>query len=564
MKDKNEFYAILQEIDGRDPAELNRLLGDYDFNRYVVKLAPFTPGQTDTSIPLIIRVTHAVSAFPERLLESPLRRTALEDFLTRKLITTIENAATFDHRGMARRLLEPPRVGQKILPRSTVHIADDYTDVRVRVVIPLERGRIDAAIFMTLFFEQLPVMVQEALLYCNMDLREVDAFVGAMENADEMRRALAGLGLIGFVGEGSMVAREAGSDRPDYAVEEVITIDPAIQQAIPTTRSGDIKGLGIAPGVTLILGDAAAGRVDLMRAIASGIYNHTAGDGREHIVTMPDAVYVVAETGRSVQRVDISCFAGQGDYSASKADAAHAQAASFVEALEAGARVMILDEADSAPGFLGGDGRLHSLLGSPASLTPLAARARQLTEELGVSTIVAGQHAVGSFIPVADRILRLEDGRLSDITREAKDAWASAGEVAVPPYDFTQLVETARWVIPSSIDASVGRLDGVIEAPDEKTIHFGRYVIDIGAAGQVADAQQALTLGLIIEYAQQRYLDQPRPVREVLDLVERDLSTEGLDQITRELRGDLARPRRYEIAAALNRLPSLRVSRATL
>lgn len=564
MKDKNEFYAMLQEIDGREPSELNRLLGDYDFNRFVVKVSPFTLGQDDTSIPLVIRVTHPVSAFPERLLESPLRRTALEDFLARKLVAAIERAASFDQRGVARQLLVPPRVGQKVLPRSTVQISDDYTDVRVRVVIPLERGRIDAAIFQTLFFDQLPVMVQEALLYCNMDLREVDAFVGAMEDADEIRRSLAGLGWIGFIGAGSMVFRQPGSDRPDYAAEQVVTIDPAIQQAVATTRSGDVSGLGLAPGVTLILGDVGSGRVELMHAIAAGIYNHVAGDGREYVITMPDAVYVSAEPGRAVQRVDISCFTGQADYSAARADAARAQAASLVEALEAGARAIIIDEADSAPGFLGGDGRLHAMPGVAPSLMPLAARARQLSEELGVSTIVAGQHAVGSFIPVADRILCLHNGTLSDITASAKAAWASMSEMQAEAYDFTQLVETARWIIPSSIDASVGRRDGVIDAPSEKLIQFGRYRIDLGATRQVADPQQALTLGLIIEYAQQRYLDQPRPVREVLDLVERDLSTEGLDHITRELRGDLARPRRYEIAAALNRLPSLRVSRASL
>jgi hypothetical protein len=45
-----------------------------------------------------------------------------------------------------------------------------------------------------------------------------------------------------------------------------------------------------------------------------------------------------------------------------------------------------------------------------------------------------------------------------------------------------------------------------------------------------------------------------------MDLIDRDLGTEGLECLSRDLRGDLARPRRYEIAAALNRLDSMRVS----
>ena len=49
----------------------------------------------------------------------------------------------------------------------------------------------------------------------------------------------------------------------------------------------------------------------------------------------------------------------------------------------------------------------------------------------------------------------------------------------------------------------------------------------------------------------------------ILDLVDRDLSNEGLNALVRDVRGDLARPRRYEVAAALNRLPAFRVSHVT-
>lgn len=562
MKDKLEFYSLLQDIDGREPGELGRLLGDYDFNRYIVKIGQNPTGSENSHLPVLVRVTHGISGFPEQLIESPIRRTALEDFLTRKLAAAIERQATFDSRGVARRQIVAPHPSQKILPRSTVQMEDEYTDIRLRVLVPIQRGRVDGTLLQTVFFEDLPGIVQDALLYCNMDEREVAEFVGLMEDVDEVRQTLAGRGLISFIGSGSLLARTAGSDLPDYSAEQALTIDSEIQQDFETARGTMLKGAGIAAGVTLILGDAYSGRVELMRALAAGIYNHIPGDGREYIVTTPDTFYVAAEPGRSVQRVDISCFLGEEDYTSGSADAGRSQAASLVEALEAGTRVIILDESDSCPGFLGGDDRLRELPGVSGPLVPLAARARQLAEELGVSTIVAGQHAVGSFIPVADTILALQDGVLRDITHEAKAKWRGTSSAQVPAYDFTRLIETARWIIPSSIDSGIGPLDTVIDAEDENTIAFGRYEIRLGGTHQVADVQQALTLGLIIEYARQRYLEQPRPVRELLDLLDRDLSQEGLDQITRDLRGDLARPRRYEIAAALNRLPSLRVSRA--
>jgi len=383
-----------------------------------------------------------------------------------------------------------------------------------------------------------------------------------MEDADEIRRSLAERGFASFVGDGSLVARESGSDLPARE-QKPLAIDPALLQIFETTHAGAMRGAGIPPGITLILGDAASGRTDLLRAIAAGIYNHVPGDGREMVVSMPDAVYVASEPGRSVQRVDVGCFLGRHDFSSSAASAVESQSAALIEAVEAGARVLVLDEADSAPGFLGGDNRLHALPGAASTFVPLAARARQMAEELGISTIVGGQHAVGSFIAVADTILAIENGIIRNVTSEVKKKWGDEA-ASVPGFDFTALVETARWVVPSSIDSASGLRDSVIEANGAGSLRFGAQKIEFGNRVQLADEQQLLTLGLILEYAVNRYLEQPRPVRELLDLIERDLSTEGLDQITRDLRGDLARPRRYEIAATLNRLPSLRVVRAAL
>jgi len=564
MKDKIEFYSTLKEIDGREISELSRLIGDYDFNRFVVKISPYGQAIEETQFPVVVRVSHQVAGFPEALISTPIRRTALEDLLTRKLSEAIQGQATFDSQGVARKRIVAPKPGQKILPRSTVHIADDYTDIRLELKVPIQRGRIDGEAFQTVFFDDLPMVVQDSLLYCNMNPGEVDAFISLMEDADHIRQTLPSRGLIGFVGSGSMLNRQPGSDLPEYESEQSITVDPALQVTFDVPHRESISGLGISTGVTLILGDAFSGRVELMQSLASGIYNHIPGDGREYIITMPDSVYVTSEPGRSVQRVDLGSFIGNSDFSAKKADACHSQAASLIEALEAGARVLLLDESDSCAGFLGSDDRIQELLKNQGPGAPLAARVKELTQELGVSTVVAGHSTVSAFIPVADTILSIKNGVITDITREAKSKLSSIAASQAPAYDFTHLIETARWIIPSSIDSSSGRKDAVINVTESGDILFGRYKMEIGGAHQLAETQQALTIGLIIEYARQRYLDQPRPMRELLDLVERDLSTEGLEQISRDMRGDLVRPRRYEIAAALNRLPSLRVSRAAL
>ena len=270
--------------------------------------------------------------------------------------------------------------------------------------------------------------------------------------------------------------------------------------------------------------------------------------------------------GRSIQRVDLSFFLSTipngrqvGQFSTTDADPCAAQAAQTVEALEIGARVLLYDESSSSSAFLSNDSRLSSLTGSSDRITPLSARARQMVDELGVSIVVAGSTAIAEFFPIADQVYRIDNNVISDITAEAK-ALEIATAQEEKPASITSLVERSRWVVPSSIDPSSGQEDYHVNALAPDLLEFGRSIIDLNGISQIADIHQAETIGRILYYAKMHYLDEGRPIREVLDLVDRDLSTEGLECLSRDLRGDLARPRRYEIAAALNRLDSLRIS----
>jgi hypothetical protein len=100
----------------------------------------------------------------------------------------------------------------------------------------------------------------------------------------------------------------------------------------------------------------------------------------------------------------------------------------------------------------------------------------------------------------------------------------------------------------------------VIDVEGADLLTFGRCDIDLTSLSQISEMAQAMTIGLLIYYAKLHYLDEPRTINEILDQIDEDLSSEGLDSITREQRGDLARPRRFEVAATLNRMPSLRVT----
>ncbi len=567
MRDKKEFFSILSDIDGQPYDMYAKLIGDFDFSRYVLKINQVQDREGHPYTLLVLRVPQIIAGFPPHTFNSPVRRTALEDVLTRHIAAEIESLARYDHQGISRRRLFVSAPGQKILPRTSLVITEEYVEARVAVNLPAEGGGVFGDAAKDIFFYDVPAIVNGALIYCNLEETEVEGCVDIMEDADQVRQVLTTRGLVAFLAEGSLVGRAGNTDLPEQGETAPLMVPEDLRVEVDTPNTGPVRGLGIPQGVTLILGDDYSGRIELMRAIAHGIYNHIPGDGRELVLTVPDAVYVAAEPGRSIQRVDVSPFLKEwptdGDpetFSSADADAFSSQAAATVESLEVGARVLLFDESDSSPAFLARDSRLQSLLGDDPKTMPLSERARQIVDELGVSIVVAGSSAMAELIPVADTILRIDGMMVEDVTDSAREMSLPPVEPAGSRADITALVEKNRWLVPTSIDASEGKEDCVVHAESIRSLLFGRSTIDLSAIRQLADLYQTETIGRILYYAKLHYLDEGRPMREVLDLVDRDLSTEGLECLSPELRGDLARPRRYELAAALNRLATLRIS----
>ncbi|MDF7801578.1 ABC-ATPase domain-containing protein [Pontiellaceae bacterium B1224] len=578
MKDKKEFYTLLAELDGQPYSEYQQLVGDFDFSRYVIKCGGINFESDELVSPVFsIRVPQTIAETPEYLFDSPVRRTAMEDLLLRRMASCIDRIANYDQNGVARRHIKVATPNQKILPRNALLLTKEYIEVRIELTLPVQTmivdgvpiASIDGAMAQQIFYEDLPEIISNSLLYCNIDIAEADEHVNNMEDADRLRQHLGASGQVAFIASGALVSREAGLDIPDYTRLSPVEVDEEIVEEVEVPHTGAVKGMGIPNGLTLILGESNSGRVDLMDAIAQGIYNHIPGDGREHVVTVADAVSIRSEVGRSIQQVDISAFASEltdggnpSSYSTKGAGSFTSQAASTVEALEAGARVLLYDEHSSSSTFLSSDTRVSSLLGK-SSRNTLAARARQMVDELGISMVVAGSSLIAEFIPIADKILKVENFCVSDITEEAKALDIVPSTPVNDSVNLSSMLSRSRWVMPSSIDPSIGREDLVIDADSAEYLQFGRSLVDLDAIRQIADADQARAIGFVLYYAKLRYMDEGYPMREILDLVDRDLSNEGLNALIRDIRGDLARPRRYEVAAALNRLPAFRVSHVT-
>ncbi len=556
MKDKREFLSVLRAIHGLPAAEYGRLVGDYDFARFVIHLrrAPqILRGEVEGVI--VVHVPQIIAGFPSHLMSTPMRRTALEDYLGRRLSDAVARRRFTSSGASAPAILLPP-MGCQVLPRSLIVAAPDYVEARMTVRLPLRDGMVDSDVAEHAFFHELPVLVNDALIHCYLDGEDLEAFVNLMEDTDHARRQLSRRGLVALIGEGS---------RPDPTAPPL---------ALPTTglteldvpNAGTLRGLGVPTGITLIIGDPHSGRQALIAAIAEGAYNHIPGDGRERIVSIPDIVRVDADPGRPVRQVDLSPFGDAAGtparpFSSDHAAPTESQMAGVIEAILAGAQALVVDEASSDPAFLAGDVRLGGLRPTaPPTFLSLANCAREIANDLRVSLVIGAFAHAREFLGIADTVFFLENGAIRDVTADARSL-GRENPMNGPLPPLPSPTQKSRWIIPSSIDPSLGAEEAVITAPDPHTLQFGRYRVDLSGVPQLVDIAQVNAIGLLLYHARLRHLDEPRTVTELLDLLEDDLASEGLDMLSRDLRGDLARPRRYEIAAALNRLPSLRLLR---
>ena len=184
--------------------------------------------------------------------------------------------------------------------------------------------------------------------------------------------------------------------------------------------------MGVPAGVTLIVGGGFHGKSTLLQALQWGIYNHRPGDGRELVVSDPGTVKIRAEDGRAVSGVDISPFIGNlplekstDFFSTQNASGSTSQAASIVEAVEIGARVLLIDEDTAATNFMIRDRRMQALIPKEREpITPFVDRVRQLHDQHDVSTVLVIGGS-GDYLDVADTVIAMDEYRPQHVTSQA-------------------------------------------------------------------------------------------------------------------------------------------------
>jgi len=574
---------MLAGIDGRGYKAYKGIQGAYDFSGFTLHIDHVQGDPFAAPSRLRARLPQGAARFPAELFGTGVRCVGLEDFLARQVHQAILTTARGSRGTGKSGLITIDAGGQEVLERTAVVVTRDWVEARLHVGLPAAGRRVLGRQAESMLCQELPQIVERSLRWSNLPERQARQFVECVENQEHIRGQLDRLGLIAFVADGAVLPRESGaSDRPlpyDRAVAFRspdalrVTVELLNVQTHAGAAHASLTGMGIPKGVTLIVGGGYHGKSTLLRALERGVYPHVPGDGREYVVTAADVVKIRAEDGRRVERVDISPFIADlphgrstVDFCSDDASGSTSQAANIVEALEVGTTGLLLDEDTSATNFMVRDGRMQALVHKQHEpITPFLERVRELYDRFGTSTVLV-MGGCGDYFDVADTVIMMRDFLPLNVTDQARRIARS--------HPSRRQVETAdtltrpaeRVPLAESFDASRGRRDVKIDAKARDLILFGHDAIDLRNVEQLVDISQTRAVGYAIHLAAARFMDGQATLREVLTAVRRVLDERGLDALDPFRRtdahpGNFARPREYEIAAAVNRLRTVRMRR---
>ena len=568
MNTVDALVDFLNEIDGQGYKAYKGLRGPWafpDFTLYVdhVQGDPF-------AVPSRVRVVlpQRTASLEVDVLTSRSRRLGVARLLARRFSQAART--TMVRRGSGKSgVIEIEAPGQEVLAQTAVIVGDDGTvEARFRVGLPAQGRRASGREAVELLTTDVPAVVNRSLRAESVGYREILEHALTNEDAEALRAELHARSWVAFVKDGAHLARRSGvDDRPlvgDTAIP--FSTPDGLTAEVDLPNAGTVRGMAIPRGVTLIVGGGYHGKSTLLRAIERGVYNHCHGDGRESVVTDPGAVKIRAEDGRSVAGVDISSFIGalpQGQdtrsFSTPHASGSTSQAAGIVEALEAGATTLLIDEDTAATNFMIRDRRMQALVpkeGEP--ITPLVDRVRALWETRGVSCVIV-LGGSGDYLDVADTVIAMKNFRPFDVTADAQRVASelpTGREREVPgPIEAFR----TRLPKPTSVDPSTEKREAEVKVFKGGSLVFGSETIDVSAVSQLVSYAQTLAVGRGLLLARTRFMDGRRSVSEILTLVSQVIEKEGLDGLDDRSVGDLAQFRPMELAAALNRLRTLEV-----
>lgn len=537
--------AKLKKLEKQNYRAYQQIKGEYDFGDYnlyidYVQSDPFASASR-------LRATRAWSLTGLSWLKdkSSAYQMAARDFIARSFseFAKQENSVTIHI------------TGQTVMDSTAVLFTEHGIELRFRMSLPAEGRDILAKKALNTLTFHMPKFIRKATNARELDIEALTHHCETIEDQEVLRSQLDEKNFIAFVANGSVLPRIAGNC--DLPMKDAVAFQSPkeLETILLAPNKGEVRGMGIPKGITLIVGGGFHGKSTLLTAIERSIYNHIPGDGREGIVADVNAMKIRAEDGRCVHNLNLSNYINHlplgrdtRDFSTQDASGSTSQAAWLQESIEAGASTLLIDEDTSATNFMIRDERMQALVSKgDEPITPLVDRIGQLRDEMGISSLVV-MGGSGDYLDVADTVIQMHDFQPIDVTEKAQQV------IALHPTERKNECETPlENIAPRSLNCMAlqtilaeGKFR--VSAKGTDSLRFGKEFTDLSALEQIESPSEINAIGWLWFQLAQMPGWSKNPAKDF----EAFLNDNWHENMPNH--GDLAKPRILDAMAALNRM----------
>ena len=488
-----------------------------------------------------VRISLKKAGFPADTYDTDAKRTALSDLMARRFWESCRMYAKGSSDGNLGGMISIPRPGQEILERSSVVISSAFIEVRFKISLPAAGKNAAGRSALKILTEDLPEIARSSLLYSSYKMSKLYNHINTAVTAQSIRGSLKEKGLVAFIADNSVLPRRDDGLAP--MIDAVPFASPEqLLTSFPTADGGTVKGMGIPEGLTAVIGATGHGKTTLIEAIASGVYDHIPGDGRESVITRDDAVVITSDIGRSFRNVDVSLFIKNScSLSSDNADDAVSSAVSAAEMLEMGSRLLIMDDGSVSHSILYADDAVCGLIpADDETISPLSDVMHAAGAE-GISAVIACRH--GNVVKNADTVIIMS--KHSALFGGYSHPAVNTGPPVAMPAD--------RLPIARNVNTAKGRKEGHAAALSSSKIEIGETIIripyhvkDVCEMSSAADA----VLGA------KDIMDGTSTLKEIAERLE-SVYRKKIGSADENIGPDKAAFRRYDLAAVINRHPDI-------
>lgn len=186
-------------------------------------------------------------------------------------------------------------------------------------------------------------------------------------------------------------------------------------------------------------------------------------------------------------------------------------------------------------------------------ITPFVRIVRSLYDDRGVSTVmVVG--GVGDYFDVADNVVVMDCYKCDDVTERAKQIVAASKNASALPHTASASVPF-RSIQPRKLVGTAFSSNGKVKVSSQSALSYGDTELDISGLEQLVAKSQTAAISNALQQIPNITSQNQATLQTVLGVLEQQINSDGLDCLAPgQYHGGMSRPRKFEIAGAINRL----------